>query len=85
MSDVEAVNNGNITPEKRKMDNYRKKLSDFMALGGQVKYIHDLDEIDNEMETIKYLKKMGCLHRQEEFIALGLYLTQSQLERNARW
>lgn len=84
VSDVEAVNNGNITPEKRKMDNYRKKLSDFMALGGQVKYIHDLDEIDNEMETIKYLKKMGCLHRQEEFIGLGLYLTQSQLEREMR-
>ena len=81
VADVEAVNNGNIAPEKRKMDNYKKKLNDFISLGGQVEYIHDLDEIDNEIETIKYLKKMGCLHRQEEFIGLGLYLTQSTLER----
>ena len=62
VADVEAVNNGNSAPEKRKMDNYKKKLNDFISLGGQVEYIHDLDEIDNEIETIKYLKKMGCLH-----------------------
>lgn len=79
--DVETVNNGNIAPEKRKIDNYKKKFNDFILLGGQVEYIHDLDEIDNEIETIKYLKKMACLHRQEEFIGLGLYLTQSTLER----
>lgn len=84
ISDVEAVNNGNIAPEKRKMDNYKRKINEFISLGGQAKYINDLDEIDNEIETIKYLKKMGCLHRQEEFIGLGLYLTQSQIERETR-
>lgn len=84
ISDVEAVNNGNIAPEKRKMDNYKRKINGFISLGGQAKYINDLDEIDNEIETIKYLKKMGCLHRQEEFIGLGLYLTQSQIERETR-
>ena len=27
---------------------------------------------------------MGCLHRQEEFVGLGMVLTQDQLERELR-
>lgn len=66
--DVEYVNSGNITPEKRIMDNYRKKVNDYLAIGGDGRLIYDLDDLDDFIEKVKFLKKKGCMDRQREFI-----------------
>lgn len=84
IADVEYVNSGNIIPAKREMDKLRRKCEEYISLGGQGKYLYRLEDIDEAIETIKYLKKMGCLHRQEEFVGLGMVLTQDQLERELR-
>lgn len=84
IGDVEYVNNGNILPIKREIDNLRKKINEYISLGGQGKNLLRLNDIDDELETVKYLKKMGCLHRHEEFAGLGLLLTKDQLERELR-
>lgn len=78
IADVEYVNNGNIAPAKREMDKLRKKCEEYISLGGQGKYLYRLEDIDEAIETVKYLKKMGCLHRQEEFVGLGMVLVQDQ-------
>lgn len=84
IADVEYVNSGNIIPAKREMDKLRRKCEEYISLGGQGKYLYRLEDIDEAIETIKYLKKMGCLHRQEEFVGLGMVLAQDQLERELR-
>lgn len=84
IADVEYVNSGNIIPAKREMDKLRRKCEEYISLGGQGKYLYRLEDIDEAIETIKYLKKMGCLHRQEEFVGLGMVLVQDQLERELR-
>lgn len=81
ITDVEAVNKGSIYPEKKKMDNYKMKLNEFISLGGQAKFIFELDELDNALEKIKYLKEMGCIHRQEEFLNKDIHLIKSILEK----
>lgn len=84
IADVEYVNSGNIMPAKREMDELKRKVEKFISLGGQGKYLYRLEDIDDAIETVKYLKEKGYLHRQEEFLSLGLSLTQSTLEREIR-
>lgn len=84
IADVEYVNSGNIMPAKREMDAIKRKIEKFISLGGQGKHLYRLEDIDEAIEVIKYLKDKGCLHRQHEFLSLGLLLTQSTLEREIR-
>ena len=72
---------GNIMPAKREMDALKKKVEKFISLGGQGKHLSRLEDIDEAIEIIKYLKERNCLNRQQEFLSLGLLLTQSTLER----
>lgn len=81
IADVEYVNSGNIMPAKREMDALKKKVEKFISLGGQGKHLSRLEDIDEAIEIIKYLKEKKCLNRQQEFLSLGLLLTQSTLER----
>lgn len=81
--DVEAVNNGNISPEKRKIDSYRQKMNEFISLGGKPEYIHQIEDLDGStIEMMKYLIEKGCVERQEEFLGFGdaLYWAKSALE-----
>ncbi len=84
IADVEYVNCGNIMPAKREIDELKRKVEKFISLGGQGKHLYRLEDIDDAIETVKYLKDKGYLHRQEEFLSLGLNLTQSTLEREVR-
>lgn len=71
-SDVEAVNNGNLLPELRKMDNLKNKIKEYIDLGGICQYIYYLENIDDEIRKIKYLKSVGCLNRQNEFVNMSI-------------
>lgn len=82
--DVEYVNNGNIQPEKRKMDSIRKKVEEYIKLGGEPRHIDSLDELDDCIEKVKYLKSKGCLHRQEEFAFLTLDWIKHSIEGEER-
>lgn len=70
--DVECVNNGNILPEKRKIDNMRKKVEEYISLGGFGRLVDDIEEIDRYLEKIKYLRSVGQINRQEEFAQYNL-------------
>lgn len=82
--DVEYVNSGNITPEKRKMDAYRKKVDEYISLGGKGEYINDLDELDECIAKIKLLKRNNCLDRQGELLLHSIYDIQEILNNEEK-
>lgn len=67
--------------EKQKMDTIRRKVEQYVQIGGAPRFIHDLDEIDACIEKVKYLKSKGCLERQQEFEYQELCLVEVELER----
>lgn len=78
--DVEAVNNGNIVPEIRKMDNLRKKIDEYISIGGDARILYDLDNIDKHIDKLKYLRSIGQLERQYEFRDDTKYTVQDKIK-----
>lgn len=81
VADVEYVNNGNISPIKYEIENIRKKVKEYLSLGGQGKNLFRLEDLDNEIEILKYLREMGCIDRHEEFAGSDLLFVKDALER----
>lgn len=67
VANIEFVNNGDISPVKREVSNLRKKVNDYLALGGLGSCIHNLKFIDDDIDKMKYLKEIGQIDRQVEF------------------
>lgn len=80
IADVEAVNNGNISPEIRKMENLKKKVEEYIAIGGDARILYDLDDIDKHIEKLKYLRSIGQLERQYEFRDDNKYVVQDKIK-----
>ncbi len=53
-------------------------------MGGNPEFIDDLDEIDDCIEKVKYLKSKNALHRQEEFRHQELYWVKDDIEREEK-
>ena len=83
-ADWGCIDTGSISLEKRKMDTIRRKVEEYIKLGGNPKYIHDLDEIDDCIEKVKYLKSKNALHRQQEFEYQELYWVKDDIEREEK-
>lgn len=84
VADYECVNIGNINPEKKKMDNIRNKIKEYVALGGNAFFISDLTQIDEDIDKIKYLIQKGCLDRQVEFANVCLCDIKSIIEKEEK-
>lgn len=56
-SDVQAVNNGNIQSEISKMDAIRRKFDRYLAMGGSVNYVHDIEYLDDATEALARSKR----------------------------
>lgn len=68
IADYGCIDSGSIAIEKRKMDVIKRKVEQYIQLGGDPKCIHDLDEIEDCVEKVRYLKAKGLLDRQQEFV-----------------
>lgn len=79
--DVECVNNENIIPEKRKIDNYRNQIYKYLDFGGDGSLIYNLDNLNDYIEKVIFLKERECLHRQREFVHENMYTIKSLLEK----
>lgn len=79
IADVEHVNNGNIMPEIRKMDNLRKKVDEYISIGGDARILLDIDNIDEYIDKVKYLRSIGELERQYEFRNNNRYYIQNKI------
>ena len=83
-ADWNCIDSGSIELEKRKMDTVRKKVEEYIRLGGEPKYIHDLDDIDEYIDIIKYLKMKNALDRQGEFEYERLNWIKETIEEEER-
>lgn len=79
-ADWGCIDTGSISLEKKKMDTISQKVEKYIELGGNPKYIHDLDEIDDCIEKVKYLKTKNALHRQQEFEYQESYWVKDDIE-----
>lgn len=66
--DWSSVERGNISTEKEKIDRLKKNIEEYIKLGGNIKCINSLDYVDREIQKVKYLRSIGQLDRQTEFI-----------------
>lgn len=66
-ADWGCIDTGSIAIEERKIDTARRKVEQYIQLGGDPQYIHDFDEIDDCIEKVKCLNSNGCIYRQSEF------------------
>ena len=80
IADVEAVNSGNIMPEIRKMENLKKKIEEYISIGGDAIILYDLEHIDNHIDKLKYLRSIGQLDRQYEFREDDKYAVQDKIK-----
>ena len=53
---------------QQKFDEYKRKLKEFMQLGGNPSYLSDLNKLDTYITIIKRLKEYNWLDRQEEYL-----------------
>lgn len=79
-ADVEYVDNGNITSVKREIENLRKKVDDYISLGGIGIGVRNLESLDDDINKVKYLKEIGQLNRQREFANDDSYTVQNKIE-----
>lgn len=70
-----------VASVKNQIDSYKRKIKEFLNLGGEGKYIYDVEELDEYIEILKYLKSVDCLDRQEEFLGLDLLFAKDTIER----
>ena len=79
-ADVEYVNSGNISPIKREISALRKKVDNYLSLGGLGVCVRNLESLDDDIEKVKYLKKIGQLERQVEFAYDDMYTVQEKIK-----
>lgn len=65
--DYSCIDTGSTYSEKIRMENTKKKVEEYLKLGGDPKYLHNADDIDDAIEKVKLLKSKDLLHRQKEF------------------
>jgi len=80
----EAVKTGSLASEKRRMENTKKRIEEYIQYGGDPHYVHDLDEIDDNIEKVKYLKNKNMLNRQEKFDYYDYESVKAQIESEGK-
>ncbi|MFG6378312.1 MAG: restriction endonuclease [Lachnospiraceae bacterium] len=73
--------NESVASVRSQIDRYKRKIKEFLNLGGEGKYIYNVEELDEYIEVMKYLKSVGYIDRQEEFLGLDLLLVKDEIDR----
>lgn len=69
-ADWGCLDTGSIASEVRKMDTIRKKVGEYIQLGGDVRcidYVDEIYEVEECINKVKFLKSKNMLDRQVEF------------------
>lgn len=85
LADWGCIDTGSISVEKNRIDTARRKIEQYIELGGNPQCIHDLDIIDDYIAKVKFLISYKCLYRQDEFQYDNLFQTKEKIEIQERY
>lgn len=80
--DINILDGGQaaVTEEKRKLETYKRKINEFITLGGDAFYVEDYRLIDDYIEKLKYLKSMNRLDEQWTYLDKDINDIQNRIE-----
>lgn len=82
-----------INAERRKIEQYKKKIEEFISLGGHPENIWYIDKLDDYIAKLKYMISIGYLEQQDQWIQadmemlktiLGIDVQAQKIMREAR-
>lgn len=77
--DANVIDNGSVASEVRKMEKIKKDIEEYLALGGDIKGVFDFDQIERQIGVLHYLRKIGQVHRQLEFLHDNKYSVEDKI------
>ncbi len=76
---ISAINN-----ESRKLDNYKKKINEFINLGGHPSNIWYIEKIDDYIAKLKYMISIDYLDQQDDWLQTDIDMLKSLLEMDVK-
>ena len=73
-----------VNAEKRKIENYKKKISEFIHLGGHPSNIWYIEKIDDYIAKLKYMISIGYLDQQDDWLQTDLDMLKSLLDMDVK-
>jgi len=73
-----------VNAEKRKIENYKKKISEFIHLGGHPSNIWYIEKIDDYISKLKYMISIGYLDQQDDWLQTDMDLLKSLLDMDVK-
>lgn len=78
--DANVIDNGDIASEVKKMEKVKKDVEEYLALGGDIQILFGFDQLERHIEVLRYLRKIGQVHRQHEFLDDNKYSVEEKIK-----
>ena len=73
-----------VNAEKRKIENYKMKINEFITLGGHPSNIWYIEKIDDYIAKLKYMISIGYLDQQDDWLQTDMDLLKSLLDMDVK-
>lgn len=73
-----------VNAERRKIENYKKKITEFINLGGHPSNIWYIDKIDDYIAKLKYMVSIGYLDQQDDWLQTDIDMLKSLLDQDVK-
>lgn len=73
-----------INTEKRKLENFKKKINEFISLGGHPSNIWYIEKIDEYIAKLKYMISIGYLEQQDDWLQTDMDILKSLLDMDVK-
>ena len=73
-----------VNAERRKIENYKKKINEFINLGGHPSNIWYIEKIDDYIAKLKYMISIGYLDQQDDWLQTDLDMLKSLLDMDVK-
>lgn len=83
-SEIAQKGQAAINAEKKKIDNYKKKINEFINLGGHPSNIRYIEKIDDYIAKLKYIISVGYLDQQEDWLQTDMDMLKSLLDMDVK-
>ena len=73
-----------INAEKRKLENFKRKINEFISLGGHPSNIWYIEKIDEYITKLKYMISIGYLEQQDDWLQTDMDMLKSLLDMDVK-